>query len=435
MADKPIPELVAATQVTSSDLFVLEQNGTAKKLTGQTLENWLVSFADGHGGIQSITKTGTSGLTDTYTITLADTTTITFTVTNGRGVSSINKTSTSGLEDTYTVTYNDGSASTLLVTNGAKGDKGDNAYVHIKWASQEPTAASHDMSDIPDAWQGVYTGTSATAPTDWTQYKWYKIKGGTGDPGAAATLISSETVYQVSDSGTIIPSGNWSESVPVVPQGKYMWTRVTNTFNTGSPVRFYSATRMGMDGSGSVSSVNNIAPDENGNVSLSSEALGALPLLGGTMTGAIHMSGQVIDGLNDPTADDQAVRKAYVDTLVENQKATRTLLWSNAAAASSFANQTILSDVSGYDILAISCRYNTAYGYESMVLMPVLNSRYCSVYFPAGSIGSYTFPSTVSRYFGISSNALVAQQGYKDGTVDNTSCVPVAVYGIKLNGG
>ncbi len=253
--------------------------------------------------------------------------------------------------------------------------------------------------------------------------------------------------FQASGSGMEIPTGDWSETVPAAAQGQYMWTRTTDTWNTGGITECYSVAYMGIDGtdgangadgkdgSGSVSSVNNIAPDENGNVSLSSETLRALSLLGGTMTGAIHMSGQVIDGLNDPTADDQAARKAYVDTLVENQKATRAILWSNAAAASSFANQTILSDVSGYDLLAISCRYNTAYGYESMLLMPVLNSRYCSVYFPAGSIGSYTFPSTVSRYFGISNNALVAQQGYKDGTVDNTSCVPVAVYGIKLNGG
>ena len=70
MADKSIGELVAATGVTQTDLFVLEQSGTAKKLTGQILENWLVSFADGHGGIQSIAKLSTSGLSDTYRITM-----------------------------------------------------------------------------------------------------------------------------------------------------------------------------------------------------------------------------------------------------------------------------------------------------------------------------------------------------------------------------
>ena len=86
MADKAISQLNAATAVTSTDLFVLEQAGEAKKLTGQILENWLVSYADGHGGIQSITKTGSAGtdpVIDTYPIVFADETTASFTVTNG----------------------------------------------------------------------------------------------------------------------------------------------------------------------------------------------------------------------------------------------------------------------------------------------------------------------------------------------------------------
>ena len=97
MADKSVGELIAAKSVTPTDLFVLEQNGTAKKLTGQVLENWLVSFADGHGGIQSIAKLSTSGLADTYRITLADTTTFDFVVTNGKGITGISKTSTTGM--------------------------------------------------------------------------------------------------------------------------------------------------------------------------------------------------------------------------------------------------------------------------------------------------------------------------------------------------
>lgn len=37
MADKQINELIQAAQITDDDLFVLEQDGTAKKLTGATL--------------------------------------------------------------------------------------------------------------------------------------------------------------------------------------------------------------------------------------------------------------------------------------------------------------------------------------------------------------------------------------------------------------
>lgn len=268
MADKAISELVAAEQIKSTDMFVLEQDGTAKRLQGQTLLNWLTAAADGHGGISNIVKTGTDGLVDTYTITLADTTTKTFTVTNGNGLTAFEKLSTVGLVDTYRFTRSDGTYFTFAVANGAKGDTGEASHVWIKYASQQPTASSHSMGDLPDAWMGVYSGTAAEAPDDWQQYTWYQIKGEKGDTGAAATVTGTTVEYMVSDSGTIVPSGSWSTTIPTVPQGKYLWTRVTTTFNTGSPAFSYSVTRMGIDGTGSVSAVNNKSPDENGNVAL-----------------------------------------------------------------------------------------------------------------------------------------------------------------------
>lgn len=275
MADKAIGDLVAATQVTASDLFVLEQNGAAKKLTGQVLENWLVSFADGHGGIQRIEKTGSSALADEYRITLADTTVFDFVVTNGRGITGISKTASSGLVDTYTVAYNDGTSNTFTVTNGEKGDTGDAWYVWIKYASVEPTAASHSFGDLPDAWMGVCSGTMTSAPSDWTKYRWFRIEGEKGDTGDPAKLTGFEVVYQASASGTVIPSGSWTSAIPSVAQGKYLWTRVKETFNTGDPVISYSVSRMGIDGAGSVSSVNSISPDTDGNVQLTAENIGA----------------------------------------------------------------------------------------------------------------------------------------------------------------
>lgn len=277
MADKSIGELIAAQSVTPTDLFVLEQNGTAKKLTGQTLENWLVSFADGHGGIQSVEKLSTNILADTYRITLSDTTTFDFVVNNGRGITGISKTSTSGLVDTYTISYNDGTTSQFTITNGAKGDKGDNAYIWIKYASQEPTESSHSMGDIPDDWIGIYSGNASTAPTNWQQYQWFEIKGEKGDTGNPATILSRSVTYQVGDSGTAVPSGPWLDDVPSVPQGKYLWTRTVVQFNTGDPITWYSVSYSGINGTGAVSTVAGVSPDETGNVSLTAENVGARP--------------------------------------------------------------------------------------------------------------------------------------------------------------
>lgn len=342
MADKSVGELIAATSVTPTDLFVLEQNGTAKKLTGQILENWLVSFADGHGGIHNIEKVKTSGLVDTYRITLADTTTFDFLVTNGRSVRSIEKTSTDGLVDNYKITYNDGTTDAFTVTNGEKGDKGDTAYIWVKYASQEPTDSSHSFGDVPDDWMGVYFGFSATAPISWTEYKWYQIKGEKGDTGEPATLVSSSVTYQVGDSGTVVPSGTWSNSVPVVAQGKYLWTRTTNTFNTGSPVVAYSVSRMGLDGTGSVASVANISPDENGNVPLTASDVGALPNTGGDLTGELRMNGQPIKGLSAPTENDQAANMGFVNQ--QFKKAAPRNLLDN----SDFTNLIAQAGIAGY---------------------------------------------------------------------------------------
>jgi hypothetical protein len=86
---------------------------------------------------------------------------------------------------------------------------------------------------------------------------------------AAPTQITNQTTaYQNSTSGTAIPTGTWLDTQPNTPQGQYLWIRKTLTWDNGETTTLYSVSRMGMDGSGSVSSVNNISPDANGNVDL-----------------------------------------------------------------------------------------------------------------------------------------------------------------------
>lgn len=98
---------------------------------------------------------------------------------DGRGISSVAKTGTSGLVDTYTITYTDGTTSTFTITNGADGADGQSAYVWIRYSATQPTQDS-DMKTTPDAWMGIYSGDSATAPTAYTAYTWYNIKGQIG---------------------------------------------------------------------------------------------------------------------------------------------------------------------------------------------------------------------------------------------------------------
>ena len=223
MADKSIGELQAAptnlAQYDGSELFVLEQASTAKKLSMQTLESWLVAKAKGHGGISEITGpvvVGSNPTVKRYTIHYA--------------------------EDETTTTFD--------VTDGAKGDTGDQTYVWIRWSHTEPTSDS-DLSQIPDDWIGVYSGTSATAPTAYTAYSWYEYKGDKGDPGDPITSVTRT-------SGDGSPGTTDTYTV-------YVGETAVGTFNVYN----------GLNGTGAVSKVNNQPPDASGNVQLVPANIGA----------------------------------------------------------------------------------------------------------------------------------------------------------------
>ena len=79
--------------------------------------------------------------------------------------------------------------STGVTAEGVDGDDGTNAYVHIKYAAAQPTQDS-DMKDTADAWMGIYSGDSSTAPTTYTSYTWYNIK---GESGGDPTSIIDDT--------------------------------------------------------------------------------------------------------------------------------------------------------------------------------------------------------------------------------------------------
>ena len=169
--------------------------------------------------------------------------------------------------DTYTITYADTTTSTFTVTNGAKGDTGDDWYIHIKYASDLPTQDA-DMSNYPDNYIGIYSGTSSTAPTAYTSYTWFQWKGNTGATGAPATIVSQDIEYMASASGTVVPEGSWTTTIPTVNPGYYLWTRTKVTYNGGTVVTSYAVSRNGIDGQGAVASVNSISPDPNGDIAL-----------------------------------------------------------------------------------------------------------------------------------------------------------------------
>lgn len=97
--------------------------------------------------------------------------------------------------------------------------------------------------------------------------------GAQGPPGPAAAVTSWEVRYQASASGTTIPTGTWGENIPEVPDGQFLWTRTQVTYSDGTTTAAYSVSRSGIDGTGSVSTVNNVSPDSAGNVALTASGI------------------------------------------------------------------------------------------------------------------------------------------------------------------
>lgn len=61
-------------------------------------------------------------------------------------------------------------------------------------------------------------------------------------------VASTSVEYQASTSGTTVPTGTWSATIPSVAQGSYLWTKTTTNYTSGTPTVGYSVARMGVNG-------------------------------------------------------------------------------------------------------------------------------------------------------------------------------------------
>ena len=150
---------------------------------------------------------------------------------------------------------NTASVQASIVTGfNAIGDAAASASTKIESGLVTPTVDS--AGTMQQAMTNAFTASGEAVTDEWTNKgQWFADN-------------VEKPMYMVSDSGSIVPSGSWGSTIPTVPQGKYLWTRVIQTYNTGSPITSYSVSRFGLDGTGSVSSVNSQNPDSTGNVNL-----------------------------------------------------------------------------------------------------------------------------------------------------------------------
>lgn len=90
-----------------------------------------------------------------------------------------------------------------------------------------------------------------------------------GDTGTNAAITNTTFQYQQSADGATVPTGTWSDARPSPTQGMYVWTKIHMVWNNGQETDIYTVGgRNGVDGLGSVVSVDGISPGPDGNVVL-----------------------------------------------------------------------------------------------------------------------------------------------------------------------
>lgn len=153
---------------------------------------------------------------------------------------------------------------------GTNGTNGKTTYLHIKYSNDGGKNFTSNSGETVGDYIGTCTDYNVNDPTTVASYTWAKIKGeqgiqgAKGDTGATGPqgpqgekgntgatgngIKSTAITYQVSSSGTTVPTGTWSTNVPTTSAGQYLWTRMITTYTNNKTTTSYSVSRNGSNG-------------------------------------------------------------------------------------------------------------------------------------------------------------------------------------------
>lgn len=136
--------------------------------------------------------------------------------------------------------------------SGINGADGKTSYLHIKYSNDGGKTFTGNSGEDIGSYIGTCVDYAKDDPTSVGAYKWAKIKGETGAKGEKGDtgkgVKSTAVTYQVSSSGTAIPTETWSSSVPSASAGQYLWIRTVITYTDNTTSTIYSVSRMGTNG-------------------------------------------------------------------------------------------------------------------------------------------------------------------------------------------
>lgn len=77
------------------------------------------------------------------------------------------------------------------------------------------------------------------------------FKGATGSqgvPGTSVSIVSTSVTYQKGNSGTVKPTGSWTDEVPATNPGEYLWTKTVVNYSDKKHTEAYTVSKHGNTG-------------------------------------------------------------------------------------------------------------------------------------------------------------------------------------------
>ena len=140
-----------------------------------------------------------------------------------------------------------------IVKDGENGIGIESTIIHYQTSNSGTVIPTGTWStSIPSVSAGQYLWTRLTInySDETTDYSYSVSRNGTngtdGDDGRG--IKSTAITYQASSSGTTVPTGTWTTSIPTVLENQYLWTRTIITYTDDTTSTSYSVGKMGATG-------------------------------------------------------------------------------------------------------------------------------------------------------------------------------------------
>lgn len=146
---------------------------------------------------------------------------------------------------------------------GENGTAGENGYVHIAYADSADGKTGFDTTVGTDKkYIGQYTDNIEADSTDPSKYTWTLIKGSdvkitstkveyiattekSTTPPESIELVTSGGLSLVDNSSKTFVTNKWSDTIPDLTDGMYLWTRTTVQYSDGNSTVTYTNAKQG----------------------------------------------------------------------------------------------------------------------------------------------------------------------------------------------